>query len=156
MVQVKYVGVSYRSKAKQSAKGGTYDNDMLTHREKVDSSPIMDEIYPTLRAHILLPSQGPHSVTKCLGRSLVIRHPLPSLREHRCIEVLRKVMSVDVRHRPHRSDHTPKSSELYCRSEVQSLPSDAIFRELCCVTRRKERKFGRGKSRLYNSSSVTL
>jgi len=148
---VKYVGVSYCSKAKQSAQGDTCDDDILTHREKADSSPIMDEIYPTLRAHIFLPSQFPYSVPKCLCRSLVIRHSLPPFREqtHRSPSCS-GVLSIDVCHRPHRSKHPPKSSELHCRSKMQSLACDAIFRQLCCVTSGKESRFGRGKLRPYN------
>ena len=107
----------------------------------------MHEIYPTLRSHICLPSQLLDSVPKCLCRSLIIRHPLPPFRKHRRVEVLRKHLSVDVCHRPHRSNHAPKSRILYCRRKMESLIGDAFFRQLCSVTSRKERKFGRGKSR---------
>ena len=107
----------------------------------------MHEIYPTLRAHICLPSQLPNGVAKCLCRSLIIRHPLPSVRKHGRVEVLCKRLSVDVRHRPHRSDHAPESRILYCCRKVESLISDAFFRQLSRVTSRKECKLGRGKSR---------
>ena len=107
----------------------------------------MHEIYPTLRAHICLPSQLLNGVPKCLSRPLIIWHPLPSFRKHRRVEVLRKHLSVDVRHRPHRSDHAPKSRILYRRRKMESLISNAFFRQLCSVTGRQERKFGRGKSR---------
>jgi len=61
--------------------------------------------------------------------------------------MLGKDLSVDVRHRPHRPNHAPEARILYRRRKVESLISDAFFRQLRSVTSRKERKFGRGKSR---------
>jgi hypothetical protein len=107
----------------------------------------MDEIHPTLRAHICLPSQHLNSVPKCLCRSLIIRHTLPSFRKHQWIKMLRKDRSVVVDHRPHRPDHAPESRILYRRRKVESLIHYAFFRQLRCVTSRQEREFGRRKSR---------
>jgi hypothetical protein len=55
--------------------------------------------------------------------------------------------AVVVGHRPHRPNNAPETRILYRRGKVESLISDAFSCQLCCVTSRKERKFGRWKSR---------
>src|SRR5712672_2676163 len=114
------------------------------------SCTIMHKVYPTFQCHIFLPSQSPHCIPKRLGRSLVIRRPSPSIREHRPVKVSSDVWSVDVGHCPHRPNYTSESAILNGRGEVESLVSDAIFRDLCSMTSGEERKFGSRKLRSYD------
>src|SRR5260221_12303092 len=61
--------------------------------------------------------------------------------------MFREDRSVVVGHRPHRPNHAPEARILYRRRKVESLIGDAFSRQLRRVTSRKERKFGRRKSR---------
>src|SRR5712691_758805 len=61
--------------------------------------------------------------------------------------MFREDRSVVVGHRPHSPNHAPEARILYCRGKVESLISDAFFRQLRGVTSRKECKFSGRKSR---------
>ncbi len=116
------------------------------------SCAVMNEIYPPLEGNPSLLPQLLHGVSKCTGRSLVVRYlfPLLSSREHRLIEVLCQLRTVIICHRPHCPDHAPKPTVLHCSSQVQALVSKASVGQLSRVTSREECKFGSGKSRSYN------
>jgi hypothetical protein len=55
--------------------------------------------------------------------------------------VLREELSINARHRPHRSDYAQETRILHCRRKLESLISKALFRQLCCVTSRKACQF---------------
>src|SRR5712691_6634018 len=61
--------------------------------------------------------------------------------------MFREDRSIVVGHRPHRPSHAPETRILHCRRKVETLIHYAFFRQPRRVTSRKERKFGRRKSR---------
>src|SRR6267142_5773642 len=119
---LKFTRMSCRRKAKpvsinamHKSMGTTYSPSEATH-----SSTIMNEVHPTLQSHLFPSSQLLHRVPKCLRRSLIIWHirTFAPLREHRPIKVFREHLTVNVRHRPHRSDDAAESRILHRRGKV--------------------------------------
>ena len=100
-------------------------------------------------------SSRPHRVPKCLGCPVLIRYIFPSIREHQTVEIHSEVRSIDVRHCPHRSNHTWEPAVLDGCCKVESLVSDAFFCELRGITSLQERKSSCGKLTMFHPERLS-
>ena len=92
----------------------------------------MNKIHPSLQGDPSLLPQFRHREPERFRRSFVIRYPPILLRilEECLVKILRQVLSILVRHSPHRADHAPESGVLHRSCQVQTLVRDAPFRHL--------------------------